>query len=47
MLQDTISLVFQSLRCEALTRSTQTLACRFYFLGRNITVLYENTFLYS
>jgi hypothetical protein len=47
MLQDTVSLVFQSLRCEALTCSPQALACRFYFLVRNITVLYGNTFLYS
>jgi hypothetical protein len=47
MLQDTISLVFQSLRCEALTCSPQALACRFYFLVRNITVLYENTLLHS
>ena len=47
MLQETISLVFQSLRCEALTCSPQALACRFYFLVRNITVLYENTLLHS
>jgi len=47
ILQDTVSLVFQSLRCEALSRSTQALACRFYYLVRNITVLYENTLLHS
>jgi hypothetical protein len=47
MLQDTVSLVFQSLRREAFTRSTQALARRFYFLVRTNTVLYENTFLYS
>jgi hypothetical protein len=45
MLQYTISLVFQSVRREALACSAQALACRFYFLVRNNIVLYNKNIL--